>query len=298
MMRDGERAAGGDGAVPAGFESRFAEANGVRIHYVVGGRGDAVVLLHGWPQTWREWAAVMPALAERYTVIVPDLRGFGDSAVPGGGYDAATVAADVREVCRQLGHERVAVVGHDIGVWPAFAWAAGHPGEVTRLAMVEGLAIGAGAMPMPQASPSGAPYWHMGFHMVPGLPETLIAGRERAYVSWFFETFAARPGSVPAAELDDAVAALARPGRLAAGFGHYRAMPASAGQVAAMVRGKLAIPVLGVGGDRSLAGYPGEQAKLLSDRPSAAVIADCGHWVPAERPAELARVLIDFLAEG
>ena len=283
-------------ALPPGFESRTDEVNGVTIHSVVGGRGDPVVLLHGWPQSWREWKPVLPVLAETYTVIAPDLRGLGDSSMPEAGYDAKTVAEDVRALCRKLGHRRVAVVGHDIGFWPAYAWAAGHPDEVSKLVAVEGMAAGVGQMP--QAMPGGKPVWHMGFYMVPGLAETLIAGREREYLSWFFGEFAGAAAAVPAGEIDDAVAALSRPGRLAAGFAHYRAMYTSAAQNAELAKDKLRMPVLAVGGDECMGDLPGKQLELIAEDATTAVVKDCGHWVAAERPEEFAKLLTDFLAKG
>ena len=281
--------------LPPGFESRTAEVNGVTIHYVSGGRGEVVVLLHGWPQSWREWKPILPTLAEKYTVIAPDLRGMGDSSMPGAGYDAKSVADDVRALCRELGHPRVAVVGHDIGFWPAYAWAADHPDEVSKLVAVEGMAAGVGEMP--QAMPGGKPVWHMAFHMVPGLAEALIAGREREYLSWFFGEFAGGAGAVPGGEIDDAVAALSRPGRLTAGFAHYRAMFTSATQNAGLATAKLKMPVLAVGGDKCMGDLPGKQLEQIADDATTAVVKDCGHWVAAERPKEFAKLLTDFLAK-
>jgi pimeloyl-ACP methyl ester carboxylesterase len=278
-----------------GFTSHTAAVNGVTLHYVTGGRGEAVVLLHGWPQSWREWEPVMPALAEKFAVIAPDLRGLGDSSVPDTGYDAKTVADDVRILCRVLGHKRVAVVAHDIGVGPAYAWAAGHPAEVAKLVVAESLLPGIGEPP--QATLGGEPLWHPAFHMVPDLPEKLIAGRERDYLTWFFEKFAHKPGAVPKQEIDAAVAAYSRPGRLSAGFAHYRAMPASAKQNAELAKVKLKMPVLAVGGDRCLGKLLGEQMELVAGDVTTAVLKDCGHWITAERPKEFTALLLDFLAK-
>jgi pimeloyl-ACP methyl ester carboxylesterase len=283
------------GAPLPGFESHTAEVKGVAIHYVSGGKGDVVVLLHGWPQSWREWKPVMPALAAKYTVIAPDLRGLGDSSMPDAGYDGKTVADDVRGLCRALGHNRVAVVAHDIGVGPAYAWAARHPDEVSKLAVVESLVPWVGESPA--TTPGGEPLWHPAFHMVPDLPEKLVAGREREYLSWFFEKFAHKPGAVPKGEVEESVADYSRPGRLTAGFAHYRAMPASAKQNAELAKAKLKMPVLAIGGDKCLADLLGKQMKLVAEDVTSAVIENCGHWVTAERPKELIALLSDFLSK-
>ncbi len=270
--------------------------NDQTVNYVIGGRGSPVVLLHGWPQTWREWRPILSSLAQLHTVIAPDLRGLGETSIPPDGkYDGRTVAGDIRELCRGLGVSRPALVGHDIGATPAFAWAAGHPGEVSKLAIVESMVLGV-ATPPPPAPPGSQPYWHMGFHMVPGLAEALISGRERDYFGWFLNNFAAANCDKLSGEVDDAVSAYSPPGRLTAGFEHYRAMPISAGQNAAHTGSKLAIPCLGVGGDKCLADAPARSLQFVANDVTTSVVAGCGHWIPVERPAELSDILLDFLA--
>jgi pimeloyl-ACP methyl ester carboxylesterase len=273
---------------------QYADVNGVRLHYVVGGTGDPVVLLHGWPQTWFEWHHIMPDLAKRYTVIAPDLRGLGESSVPASGYDCNTVAEDVHLLCERLGHERVAVVGHDVGMGVACAWAASYPDQVRKLAVAEGLLAGVGEPPA--ASRSGEPFWHPAFHRVPGLAEQLVQGRERVYFSYFFQKFAHRPDAVPDEDLEAAVTAYSRPGRLQAGFAHYRSMPESARQNAELMKSRLTMPVLAVGGEACFGDIVGQQMRLVADDVTAVTLNECGHWVTAEQPAAFLKELLAFLA--
>src|ERR687889_1913822 len=145
--------------------------NGTQIHYVMGGQGDPVVLLHGWPETWYAWRHVMPALAQNYTVIAPDLRGLGDSSKPTTGYDGKTVAEDIHQLVTQLGFKDSFLVGHDLGVLVAFSYAAAHPSEVERLVVME--VPPPGFFPPPQVN-GGPPLWWILFHQTPDVPEALV----------------------------------------------------------------------------------------------------------------------------
>src|SRR5215208_7111232 len=154
------------------FTHRMATVNnGTQIHYVIGGQGDPVVLLHGWPETWYAWRNIMPALAQNYTVIAPDLRGLGDSSKPPAGYDGKTVAEDIHQLVTQLGFNTIFLVGHDIGTWVAYPYAAEHPTEVERLVAMD--------VTIPGFAPPGAtPRWWFFFHQTPDVPETLVQGKE------------------------------------------------------------------------------------------------------------------------
>lgn len=166
------------------FTHHTANANGVRLHYVTGGHGEPVILLHGFASTWYMWRHVMPELAKRYTVIAPDLRGVGDSAKPTTGYDKRTMAEDIYQLVRQLGYQRIFLVGHDIGLNVAYSYAAAHPEDVRRLVLLEGLLPGVGDWDEMKRNPI---FWHFGFHSVPNLPEALVQGRERIYLNEFWE---------------------------------------------------------------------------------------------------------------
>src|SRR5215213_6091716 len=161
------------------FSHHMASVNGIQLHYVTGGHGDPVVLLHGFPQSWYEWRHIMPALAKNYTVIAPDLRGFGDSSKPTTGYDGDTTAEDINQLVSQLGFSKIFLVAHDVGVQTAYSYAATHPNNVTKAVFME--------FPFPGFLPPefGQGPWWFAFHQVPNLPEALVEGNEREYISWF-----------------------------------------------------------------------------------------------------------------
>jgi pimeloyl-ACP methyl ester carboxylesterase len=171
------------------FSHNTASVNGIQLHYVIGGQGDPVVLLHGWPETWYAWHRVMPALAKNYTVIAPDLRGLGDSSKPVTGYDGKTLAEDIHQLVTQLGFKTISLVGHDIGTQVAYSYAAAHPTEVKRLAVME--------LTIPGFVPAGRmPLWWVIFHQTPDVPEALVQGKEMEYLSWHFHNLAYNPAAI------------------------------------------------------------------------------------------------------
>jgi pimeloyl-ACP methyl ester carboxylesterase len=171
------------------FSHHTASVNGIQLHYVIGGHGDPVVLLHGWPETWYAWHKVMPALAKNHTVIVPDLRGLGDSSKPPTGYDGKTVAEDIHQLVTQLGFKSIFLVGHDIGVFVAYPYAAAHPTEVKGLAVWEAPDPGFFV-------PGRSPLWWVLFHQIPDVPEALVQGKEMTYLSWFYQHLAYDPAAI------------------------------------------------------------------------------------------------------
>ena len=200
----------------ATFSHHTTRANGVRLHYVMGGEGDPVVLLHGWSQTWRGWRKVMPALAERHTVIAPDLRGMGDSEKPQGGYDGLTVAEDVLQLVRGLGFERFHLVAHDVGGWAAYPLAASYPEAVRSLAMVDSLPPGLGLDELSVTEEN--PLWHMAFHTAGDVAEMLVSGKEREYLSYFYRKYSYDPAAIGEEDVDESTcAATRRPAACAAG---------------------------------------------------------------------------------
>lgn len=273
------------------------QLDGVTLHYVVSGRGPAVVLLHGWPQTWYEWRHIIPALAERHTVIAPDLRGLGDSSRPEIGYDKKTVANDVWQLVNgKLGHERFLVVGHDWGGPTAYALAAAHPEAVTRLAILDVVIPGDGG----DFSQAGR-RWHHQFHLTPDLPEALTEGRERLYLSWFYRTFGHRPDAISEADIGEYLRTYTQPGAMRAGFAYYRALPQDAADNRANAeRLKLPMPVLALGGagGRGRGREPEDSLRRLALNVQGEVIAECGHWIPEEQPRYLAERLLRFFAES
>jgi pimeloyl-ACP methyl ester carboxylesterase len=282
----------------------YAAVDDVMIHYVMAGPGigkaPVVVLLHGWPQTWYEWRHIIPGLAERYTVIAPDLRGLGDSSRPLSGYDKKTVANDIWRVLNEtLKIDRFFLVGHDWGGPTAYALTAAHRDAVRRLAILDVTIPGCGG-----DFSQGGRRWHHQFHLTPDLPEALTLGREDIYLAWFYRTFAYRPDAVGPEDLQEYVRTYAQPGAMRAGFGYYRAMMQDmADNKLEIAKGKLTMPVLAMGGAVS---YPhgrgrgpecGESLKRVADNVRAIVAADCGHFIPEEQPAFLLKELLAFFGE-
>jgi pimeloyl-ACP methyl ester carboxylesterase len=284
---------------PSEFSHHYADLEGVRIHYVTIGDGAPVVLLHGWPQTWYEWRRVMPLLADKYSLVAPDMRGLGDSSRPSSGYDKKTVANDIWMLMRKhLKHARFAVVGHDWGAPVAFRVAADHSGEVTHLAMLD--------VPVPGDQPAGSAiggsprWWHM-FHQVPDLPEALVYGRERTYLEWFFMNGCDQAGAIGDDDIAEYVRTYAQPGATRAGFNFYRALSQDvADNRATFASGfKLPMPTLGLGGGgpRGRGDLVVESLRRVAVHAAGGSIAGCGHFIPEEKPVELANQLREFLAK-
>lgn len=273
-----------------------AYVNDLRLHYVAAGDTDdpLVVFLHGWPQTWYEWRHLIPALATDYCVLAPDMRGLGDSARPRSGYDKRTIADDVRGLVQQLGFERVALVGHDWGMPVAYAYAARHSQEITALAVLDGLLPGVGDE-SGGTLPGGAPIWHFGLHMTPNLPEALVSGRERTYLSWFYRELAYDPLAIGQDAVDEYVRCYSEPGALRAGFEYYRAAPTDAEHNTEHANEPLEMPVLAFGGRSTFAHRTRETMEAVATDVSGGVIDECGHWIPEERPDRLEEELVDFI---
>jgi pimeloyl-ACP methyl ester carboxylesterase len=226
------------------FSHHMASVNGIQLHYVIGGQGDPVVLLHGWPQTWYEWRHVMPALAKNYTVIAPDLRGFGDSSKPTTGYDGKTVAEDIHQLVAQLGFKDSFLVGHDLGALVAFSYAA-HPDEVRRLVILDVPITGIGK------ALNSTRLWHIPFHMVRDIPETLVEGKEREYLTWFYSNYSYNPAAITKEDIVEYVSHYSAPGGMRAGFEYYRAFQIDAEQIKEYSKVKLPMPLLALGGENS-----------------------------------------------
>jgi pimeloyl-ACP methyl ester carboxylesterase len=286
---------------PAGVTHHYADLGEVLLHYVTAGKGPPVVLIHGWPQTWYEWRHIIPALAQRYTVIAPDMRGLGDSSRPLSGYDKRTVSHDIwRLVTEQLGHASFFLVGHDWGGPTAYALAAAHQQAVKKLVILDVTIPGCGG-----DFSQGGRRWHHQFHITPDLPEALTQGREDIYLAWFYRTFAYRPDAIGPEDLKEYLRTYTLPGAMRAGFGFYRAMlQDAADNRESIARAKLSMPVLGLGGAVS---YPhgrgrgtevGESLRRVATNVRSDVVPDCGHFIPEEAPDLLARRLLEFFAEA
>ena len=282
-----------------GFAHRFIEAGGPRLHVVDGGRpdGPAVVLLAGFPQTWYAWHKVMPLLADRFRVIAIDLPGQGQSDCPAGPYDTHTVAGYIHAATAELGVPRFWLAAHDIGAWVAFSLALNHEEQLLGVALLD---AGIPGITLPESIPTDPDRawktWHFAFHLVPDLPEQLLAGRERDYVGWFLQQKSLSPDIFGEADIDLYARQIARDGGLRASLAYYRDAASSARQNhASLRRRRLSVPVLGVSSDHGSIPDMAASISPYADNVTGAFISGAGHFIPDEQPADLARALTDFM---
>ncbi|HEY9249901.1 MAG TPA: alpha/beta hydrolase [Rariglobus sp.] len=266
-----------------------AQVGEVRIHYRTGGQGEPLLLIHGWPETSLAWNKVAPDLARHYTLIISDLRGFGGSSRPAGGYDRRTLATDLRGLVHQLGYSRIRIAGHDWGGSVAFAYALNWPDEVERLAVLE-------AMPKGPWSKPGEEPWFYTLHRDADFAEALTAGRERLYLSWFFRNYSTTPGAIDEAEIDAYLKSFGQPGGMRPGFELVRAIPQDVGDngAALAANGALAMPVLAIAGERSMNTAVAANLHHAARDVREVVLPGAGHFLPEERPTEVTQLLNDF----
>ncbi len=274
----------------AGLAERFAKVNGIRLHYRIGGKGSAVVLLHGYAQTGHMWRPLMQPLAERHTVIVPDLRGAGGSAKPESGYDKKNMAVDIHELTSSLGFDRVSIVGHDIGLMVAYAYAAQFPQATERVVLMDAFLPGIGNWKEVWLMRD---LWH--FHFYGKVPLALVKGRERTYFEHFWNDFAADPKhSVPEADRRVYAKAYAQPGGMRAGFEYFRNFERDAQDFANLSATRLSMPVLVLTGEKASGNFLIEQARLVASDVLGLVVTGSGHWLMEEAPDTVIPAIIDF----
>jgi pimeloyl-ACP methyl ester carboxylesterase len=287
-----------------GFRSDYAQVNGTRLHFVIGGRGPALVLLPGWPQTWWSFHKIMPALARHHTVVAVDIRGMGGSAKPAAGYDKKNMAKDIHELLLKLGQDKAVIVGHDIGAQVAWSFAANHPQATDKLVMLDVPHSDEQLYQWPilprlntfsdKIDPAAPFAWWFAFHQVMGLPERLLAGRAHIQQEWFF-TYLMKDESV-LTPLDRAVYANAYRSSEAirAGTAWYQAFPRDIEDEKGYA--KLTMPVLGIAGP----GFDWLNASLAAKATNARAVhlKDSGHFVQEEAPEETARLILEFTAQG
>src|SRR5437773_6502521 len=279
------------GKVPAGFTEHFAEVNGVRVHYFIGGNGSPVVLLHGYAETSHMWIPIMPLLAKNRTVIVPDLRGAGDSSKPESGYDKKNMAVDIHDLATSLGFNRVSIVGHDIGLMVAYAHAAQFPRATERVVLMDAFLPGVGDWKNVWLMRD---LWH--FHFYGEVPLALVKGRERIYFEHFWNDFAADPKhSVSEADRRIYAKAYAQPGAMRAGFEYFRNFERDAADFAQLSATRLSMPVLVLGGEKSGGEFLIAQTKLVASNVQGKIISGSGHWLMDEAPQTTIPALTTFL---
>lgn len=271
-------------------ESKFAEANGVRLHYLVSGQGDPVLLLHGFGQSSQMWRPLMRELATNHTVIAADLRGAGQSDAPPEGYTKSSMAGDMHALMTGLGYNKVSLVGHDIGMMVAYAYAAQFPGEVQRIVLLEALLPGVGEWT--HAWPRGQ--WHL--HFFGKTAEALVQGRERIYLEHFWNDFAADPAkSIPEADRKVYAAEYARPGHVHASMEWFRMIDEDAKEFHAYAAQPLTMPMLVLAGEKGSGDFLVKQAQLIDTDVQGAVVPGAGHWLMEEAPGFVIPKIVDFL---
>jgi pimeloyl-ACP methyl ester carboxylesterase len=271
--------------------SRTAEIHGVKLHYMTAGRGTPLILLHGYAETSLMWRPIIPALAKRFTVIAPDLPGIGDSDIPADGLDMKSAAIRIHDLAKSLGVQKAEVVGHDIGLMVAYAYAAQFPTEVTKLVLMDAFLPGVAGWEAVYNNPN---IWHFRFNGP--TPEALVQGRERTYFEYFWNDLAAdKNHSIPEADRKAYIDAYSRPGRMHAGWAYFVSFQQAAKDFAQLSQTKLTMPVLTIGGDKSLGEALGQQTKLVATDVTVIVLKDTGHWVLEEKPHETSEALQKFL---
>jgi pimeloyl-ACP methyl ester carboxylesterase len=273
------------------IESKFATVDGIKIHYLTSGHGPAVLLVHGYTQTSRMWRPLIPKLADKFTVIAPDLPGIGESDVPKDGLDMKTAAIRIHDLAKSLGISESRVVGHDIGLMVAYAYAAQFPAEVEKLVVMDAFLPGVPGWELAYDSPD---FWHFRFHGP--TPEALVAGREKIYFAYFWNDLAAdKDHSLPELDRASYVKAYSGPGRMRAGWAYFASWPDTAKDFAQMAQTQLTMPVLSIAGEKASAAILGPQMQRVAMNVKVIVLKDTGHWLVEERPKETMDALVAFL---
>jgi microsomal epoxide hydrolase len=273
-------------------------AHGASLQVVEGGKGPLVLLVPGWPQSLYAWRKVMPRLAARYRVVVFDPPGIGDSAAPVGGYDTANIASHIDPLLDELGAADCLLVTHDIGAWIGYAYAVRKPARVRKLVAIDAAIPGMVPDDVYRLSPERLhKTWHFAFNFLPELPELLIGGREREFLTWLFKSKSVDwTKAFDADALDEYVRIYAAPGRWSMGLGFYRAIFESIAQNRATASILLHMPVLAIGGEAGLGAAMRGSFERATTQLTGAVIPGCGHYVPEESPDALLALLEPFLA--
>ncbi len=278
-----------DPTSPDSVQHHVATVNNLQLHYVVSGHGPVVVLLHGMLGTWYTWRHVIAGLARHYTVVAPDLRGFGDSEKPSAGYDKKTIASDIHGLLMQLGHRIFFVAGHDFGGPVAYALAANYPESVRRLAVFESMVL----LPTPKVT---SPAWFVLFFQTPDIPELLLKGREREFLKTWMNQLTVNKSAITEEDLDEYARTYMLPGAFKAGAELYRTFPTDFKDNAEFSKHKLPIPVLAFGADHGMKENTIESFRSVADHVEGGIVTDCGHFVPEERPEFVIEQLLSFFA--
>jgi pimeloyl-ACP methyl ester carboxylesterase len=278
------------------FSHHKASVDGIQMHYVIGGQGDPIVLLHGWPETWYEWRHIIPELiVNNYTVIAPDMRGLGDSEKSLTGYDKKTVSEDIYQLVEKLGYNKVYIVAHDWGGPVAYSYAAAHPENVSKMIILDTLLPGFGYEEAGNFSPNGI--WHFSFHAVRDLPEKLIDGQEDVYLNWFYDSFTYNQSAITTEDREEYIKQYSKPGAMRAGFEYYRAVFEDAEQNKEYGKEKLNIPILTIGGEAGVGNFTTISFQMVANNVSGITLPNTGHFIPEERPNFVTKQILKFFGE-
>ena len=278
---------------PASFRKQDIQSEGVTLHVRVGGKGPAVVLVHGFGDTGDMWAPLAADLARDHTVVVPDLRGMGLSSKPSGGYDKRTQAADIRSVLTKLGLDQAVIIGHDIGTMVAYAYAARYPDKTVKLVVMDAPVPG---IPPWESIVRLPVLWHFDF----GGPdaERLVAGRERIYLDRFWNEFAGDRTKINEATRRHYAKLYARPGAMRAAFAQFNTIRKDAEDNKLAMATKLAMPVLAIGGEKSFGANEAAVMRNAATNVTELVVPNSGHWLMEEATSTVIKAVRDFLSKG
>jgi pimeloyl-ACP methyl ester carboxylesterase len=270
---------------------RTAVAGGVKLQYLVAGHGPTVLLLHGYAETSRMWRPLFPRLTSNFTVIAPDLPGIGGSAIPSDGLDMVHAATRIHDLVKQLRLGKAAVVGHDIGLMVAYAYAAQFPADVDRLVLMDAFLPGVDGWEAIYNDPG---IWHFRFNGP--TPEALVRGRERTYFEHFWNDMAAnKKRSLSKADRQAYAAAYARPGRMRAAWAYFVSFQQAAKDFTRFSQTTLTMPVLSIGGEKANGAALGQQVQLVATNAKSVTLPDTGHWLMEESPQATMDTIVRFL---
>jgi pimeloyl-ACP methyl ester carboxylesterase len=277
-------------ALPAAnFKNKIANVNGINIHYVTGGQGEPLLLIHGFGQNWYMWNRLLPELSKYFSVIAPDLPGVGESDKPDGGYDKKTLAADLHGLMKQLGYNKINVVGHDIGLMVAYAYAAQFGDEVKKVALLDALLPGV----EPVWSEVRAHAWWFGFFGWPASGD-IVAGKEKEFLTNFWPVVGHVQNAFTKEETDEFIRAYSVNGATTGAFHWFGAFPQDAEDNRVFMKHKLEMPLLAMSGEFSAASYFGDHCRLVADNVTDVVIKGAGHWIAQEGTDQVLKGLEDF----
>lgn len=277
-------------APAAGFRHAYATVNGIKMHYVTGGQGPALVLLHGFGNNWYMWNRILPRLGARFTVIAPDLRGMGETDKPAAGYSKVNMAKDVHDLIRSLNLTTIHLAGHDIGMMVGYAYAATYPQEVQKLVVMDAIIPGV----EPEWTAITTTNWWFGFHNKAD-SEKSIVGNERAYLTSFWPGVQYKPNAFTPDEVEEFVRAYSVPGAMRGSFEWFRAFPQDVRDNQPIFARKLTLPVLAMGGQYFSASFLPRHMGVVATNVTALTIPDAAHWLVQENPDAVAQGLLNFL---